>query len=120
MECQECQECQAPPEDAGMREVRTLIHSLKHSPSREGFVTLCQDGVLRNFSSSGEVVDYKVLNPEQISSAVRLFTLNELLADQKDHLEKAFKGVDGRDVPEEKLMKPDLEIIPEELRKGSA
>lgn len=103
-----------------MREVRTLTHSLKHSPSREGFFCLCNDGVLRNFSSSGEVVDYKVLNPEQISSAVRLFTSNELFAEQKDHMEKVFEGVDGRDVPEEKLMNPDLEIIPEELRKGRA
>jgi len=103
-----------------MREVRTLIHSLKHSPSREGFFCLCNDGVLRNFSSSGEVVDYKVFNPEQISSTIRLFTSNELLASQKDNMEKVFEGVDGRDVPEEKLMNPDSEIIPEELRKGRA
>jgi hypothetical protein len=106
-----------------MREVHALIHSLKHSPSREGFFCVCNDGVIRNFSSSGEVVDYKVLNPEQISSAIRLFTSNELLADQKDDIEKAknvFEGVDGRDVPEEKLMNPDLELIPEELKKGRA
>ncbi|KAF7128383.1 hypothetical protein CNMCM5793_003113 [Aspergillus hiratsukae] len=51
---------------------------------------------------------------------LRLFTSNELLVSQKDTMEKVFEGVDGRDVPEEKLMNLDLEIIPEELRKGCA
>jgi hypothetical protein len=69
-----------------MREARNLVHSLVHCPSREGFVTLCRDSLLRAFSLFEKVVEYEVLIPEQASSVVRLFTPNETLANQKDHL----------------------------------
>jgi hypothetical protein len=95
-----------------MREAQNLVHSLVHSPSREGFVTLCRDSLLRNFGLFGKVVDCKVLIPEQVSSAVRLFMLKEMLSNQKDYL-----CVD-RECPQGEAMYPDLWIIPEELTKG--
>lgn len=38
-----------------------------------GFIRLCRDGVLRSFSSKGEVIDYARLTPDQIAHSLMLF-----------------------------------------------
>jgi hypothetical protein len=103
-----------------MREVRTLVHSLKLSSFREGFVTLCRDSLLRNFSLFGKVANYNVLNTEQVSSAVRLFTSNELLAPREGSPGEGFQGSRRAGCSRGDVTKPDVEVIPEVLKKGRA
>ncbi|KAF4206740.1 hypothetical protein CNMCM8927_004513 [Aspergillus lentulus] len=99
---------------------RSEPSSTQTPPFRRGLRHSVSKDILRNFSLFGKAADYKVLNTEQVSSAVRMFTSNELLAVQKYQLEKTFKGFDERDGLEETLTNPDSEIIPEVLKKGRA
>ncbi|RAK97668.1 uncharacterized protein BO80DRAFT_317555, partial [Aspergillus ibericus CBS 121593] len=87
--------------------------SLRPSPSRKGLICLCNDGVLRSFSSTGTVVDYARLSPEEIQDASELFGTDPHL---QQEMRKVFRGVDGYDVPSEKLEFPDRELVPRRLR----
>ncbi|PWY69022.1 hypothetical protein BO94DRAFT_628612 [Aspergillus sclerotioniger CBS 115572] len=104
---------QPPPH--GPDQIRQKIKSLRSSPSRKGLVCLCNDGVLRSFSSTGMVVDYARLSPEEIQDAGSLFGTDPQL---RREMRRAFKGVDGYDVPSEKLEFPDKEMVPRRLREG--
>lgn len=76
---------------------RSEPSSTQTPPFQRGLRHSVLKDILRNFSLFGKVADYKVLNTEQVSSAVRLFASNELLAVHKDQSEKTFKGFDERD-----------------------
>lgn len=94
--------------------VRQKIRSVKTSPSLQGLCCLCNDGVLRSFSSSNVVVDAIPLSNQEIMSS-RL-----LLPDMSQQMvENTFQNIDGHQVPPEKLLNPDDEILPENLRRGS-
>lgn len=71
---------------------------------------LACDGVLRSYSSSGEVVDYRQLSPEEIDLALK--SMEGIFP--SDHLEKTvekMRGVDGRNVTDlEQLLHPGPEI----------
>ena len=82
--------------------------------SADGVCQLCNDGVLRSFSSTGQVLDYRKLSPEEINAQVEMFATNPLLShDDIEKLRMVFKGVDGRDVDDSKCVEPDQENIPD-------
>lgn len=55
-----------------LEEVRQIMRSQALTIFR-GFIRLCRDGVLRSFSSKGEVIDYARLTPDQIAHSLMLF-----------------------------------------------
>ena len=46
---------------------------VKHSPSLNDFHHLGNDGVLRSFSSRGEVIDYQQLSQEEFQLVIKSF-----------------------------------------------
>ncbi|XHF96674.1 hypothetical protein AWENTII_000294 [Aspergillus wentii] len=91
------------------------MRTVKNSPSLEGFQSLCTDGVLRSFSGSHAIVDALPLNAEEIQHAVYIFN-TACPESQHEEIRKIFDGVDGSKVPQEKILRPDDEVLPEEVR----
>lgn len=77
----------------------------------KGFACVCNDGVLRSFSSEGKVIDYIRLNPDQLANSMMLFP-----KEVQEQCASVFEGVDGHDVPEDQLYHPDPKIIPPGLK----
>jgi hypothetical protein len=96
----------------GHEKASQIFHSVKPSPSLNGLHHLGNDGVLRSFSSRGDVVDFKQLGPDEIDTIVRsLYSLIEYKKYQQ--LVKVMEGVDGRDVTDmEQILHPGPELRP--------
>lgn len=88
------------------------MRSLRRSPSGQGLSHVASDGVLRSFSSQLEVVDYKQLSPEQIELVWK--SMEGLYpADALREFVERMRGVDGRDVTDDKqLLHPGPELRP--------
>lgn len=91
------------------------MRSLKHSPSLEGFIRLCRDGVLRSISSKGEVIDYARLSPDQIAHSLMLFP-----EDVQGQASSVFEGADGYNVPEDQLYQSPPEVNLTGLKRTSS
>ncbi|KAE8391167.1 hypothetical protein BDV23DRAFT_171767 [Aspergillus alliaceus] len=90
---------------------------LRHSPSNKGFTHLATDGVIRSFSSSGEVIDYKKSSPAEIIKMLEFFG-KYMDPEAFEEVRKKFKGVDGRNVTDlEQLLHPEPGICPAEFNK---
>ncbi|KAB8231649.1 uncharacterized protein BDW43DRAFT_301590 [Aspergillus alliaceus] len=90
---------------------------LRHSPSNKGFTHLATDGVIRSFSSSGEVIDYKQSSPAEIIKMLEFFG-KYMDPEAFEEVRKKFKGVDGRNVTDlEQLLHPEPGICPAEFNK---
>ncbi|KAE8138981.1 hypothetical protein BDV38DRAFT_281542 [Aspergillus pseudotamarii] len=91
--------------------------SLKHSPSLQGFLHLASDGVYRSFSSSGEVVDYKQLNPAEIAIVLKDFD-GHIDSEAFEKVKQKLQGVDGRNVTDlDQLLHPGPELRPLKFNK---
>jgi hypothetical protein len=72
--------------------------------------------VYRSFSSSGEVIDYKQLSPEEIEKMLEFFG-KHIDKEAFEKGRKKFEGVDGRNVTDlEQLLHPGQEIRPVRFR----
>ncbi|PKX91118.1 uncharacterized protein P174DRAFT_463260 [Aspergillus novofumigatus IBT 16806] len=90
---------------------------LRHSPSNKGFNHLATDGVIRSFSSSGEVIDYKQSSPAEIAKMLEFFG-KYMDPEAFEEVRKKFEGVDGRNVTDlEQLLHPGPGIGPERFKK---
>ncbi|GIJ89558.1 hypothetical protein Asppvi_008500 [Aspergillus pseudoviridinutans] len=90
---------------------------LKRSPSGQGFTHLATDGVIRSFSSSGEVIDYKQLSPAEIAKMLEFFG-KYMDSEAFEKSKPKFDGVDGRNVTDlEQLLHPGPGIGPAEFNK---
>lgn len=70
------------------------------------------DGVYRSYDSKGEVVDYRKLSPEEISSMLT-FQSKHYSTEQNQTLLDKFRGVDGRITTDERqLLHPDAAFRP--------
>ncbi|KAK9567664.1 hypothetical protein V6Z88_002003 [Aspergillus fumigatus] len=88
-------------------DVWDLVSNLPREPSGERFIHLGDDGVLRSFSGSGDVIAYRQLDPEQINQYISRFP-----SPDKEHLLEVYKGVDGRSITEiTQLAHPNLELL---------
>jgi hypothetical protein len=84
---------------------------LKGEPTGNCFNNLGADGVLRVYYSvyhpkAFEVIDAARLSPLQIKQFLDRFPFDQATEDR-------FRGVDGRNVPDEQLLNPPEEIRPE-------
>ncbi|KAH7043774.1 hypothetical protein B0J12DRAFT_671778 [Macrophomina phaseolina] len=85
-----------------------LLFSLKADD--HGVVHLGNDGVLRSFDASGNVIDYRQLSPDQIRDSIDMY--DDIDKGKREHLENIYRGVDGRQVPREKVLNPDENAVP--------
>lgn len=92
-------------------EMRKIWKSLKLSPSLEGLVHLGDDGVVRSFSSRGQVVDYRQLSPEEIDTAL-LSLSTKVPAQEHDKVSSILRGKDGRKVTDmEQILRPGPDVV---------
>lgn len=97
--------------EPGDKRTREIFRSLKQSPSLQGFTHLGNDGVVRSFSSKGEVVDYRPLSPEEIDWVLLSFSRN---IGPEDHQKASsiLRGKDGRKVTDMKqILHPGREVV---------
>ncbi|KAL5042430.1 hypothetical protein BDW71DRAFT_146574 [Aspergillus fruticulosus] len=93
---------------------KTIMSSLRRSPSGHGFTHLACDGVLRTISGDHKVVDYRRLSPEEIQTVMQAFPQRH-----RDQVKDKFVGVDGRDVTdEEQLWHPSEELVPRRAKRS--
>ena len=98
-------------------EASRIMRSLKKSPSLKGLDHLGGDGVLRSFSSRGEVVDYKQLSQEEIQLVIKSVEVG-LDSDSFKKIVEKMRGVDGRNIIEvEQLLHPGPEGRPMRFNK---
>jgi hypothetical protein len=72
--------------------------------------------VIRSFSSSGEVIDYKQLSPAEIAKVLEFFG-KYMDSEAFKKTKPKFDGVDGRNVTDlEQLLHPGPEIRPVRFR----
>lgn len=90
------------------------MRSVRRSASGQGLSCLCNDGVYRTFSSTRAVVDAVPLNNKEIQSSLHLFPI-----EAQQQVQDIFQGVNGYTVAKEKLLCPDYDVLPKELRRGS-
>ncbi|KAB2573617.1 Lactobacillus up-regulated protein [Lasiodiplodia theobromae] len=90
----------------GCTRYQELLSSLKADD--HGFVHLGNDGVLRSFDASGNVIDYRQLSPDQIRDSINMY--DAIGTEERNHLENVYRGVDGRQVPREKVLNPDENV----------
>lgn len=91
--------------------------SLKHSPSLKDISHLASDGVYRNFSSSGGVVDYKQLSPEESTTMLELFG-KYIDSEPFEKAKEKFHGVDARNMTDwDQLLHPGPGLRPVRFNK---
>ncbi|KAF2665319.1 hypothetical protein BT63DRAFT_416886 [Microthyrium microscopicum] len=88
-------------------ELSTILRSLKQEPDGHAFTCIGTDGVFRHWNSDTfEVIDAVRLSTAQIKTFLDRFPFDQAKEDK-------YRGVDGRDVPEEHLFNPPEEIRPQ-------
>ncbi len=84
---------------------KILVHMKEDAMGISG---LGEDGVLRSWDADRNVVDATPLRPDLIKAYLDRLPYDEVT-------EKAFRGVDGRNVPREDWFHPPKALIPEPL-----
>lgn len=79
----------------------------------DGGCSLCKDGVFRSFSLAGEVIDFRKLSPEHITTQLEKFAATLVYTDEElQRLRRILEGVDGRQVDDRECLNPDPEDRP--------
>ncbi|KAM5347316.1 hypothetical protein ACJ41O_010321 [Fusarium nematophilum] len=110
--------CQITPQplNEDQQELSRILKDVKHDPTLMGVVSLGRDGIFRSLTADRQVVDAIPLPPRLIKAL-----LDRMPFDPQNEID--FRGVDGRNTPQEQWYNPDKDllprpyVVPEEKRK---